>query len=352
MRLLVARHRKLHELAYSADGGTLFAVGSDPFIIDGEPFPEGALRGVDRWPLDDDGRSDPIRVHPGVPGGVARWLLPLPGGRLVLPGSIDTLQQPTSTAGVLDPTGRQLPTSLGIRCPGPWRSAAVSPDGESLVLAGFLDRGGRPGLIGYRLPASPGDKPVWTRDVAEPGDSGAAFLDTVLFAQDNERLLTLEQDRVPNEPPRYQWQQQISRVTRTFRWRSAADGRLLPTKGKPVILPGTTSKALLAAGGARLVVVYGRCLVSYDTAWPTKNSVRVESESTKHFTDIAVHPDGRRVFATCNDTTVREFDAVTLQEFKGFGWQIGRLRCVAIAPDGLTAAAGSDTGKVIAWDLE
>ena len=58
------------------------------------------------------------------------------------------------------------------------------------------------------------------------------------------------------------------------------------------------------------------------------------------------------MFATCNDETVREYDAITLQELRAYAWKVGKLRCVAVAPDGLTAAAGSDTGKVVVWDLE
>ena len=35
-----------------------------------------------------------------------------------------------------------------------------------------------------------------------------------------------------------------------------------------------------------------------------------------------------------------------------FTWNLGRLRAVAISPDGNLAAAGGDYGEVIVWDLE
>ena len=33
-------------------------------------------------------------------------------------------------------------------------------------------------------------------------------------------------------------------------------------------------------------------------------------------------------------------------------WNIGRLRSIAFSPDGTLAAAGSDTGRIVVWDVE
>ena len=35
-----------------------------------------------------------------------------------------------------------------------------------------------------------------------------------------------------------------------------------------------------------------------------------------------------------------------------FTWDVGRLRSVAFSPDGTRAAVGSDTGKVVVWDVD
>jgi WD40 repeat protein len=35
-----------------------------------------------------------------------------------------------------------------------------------------------------------------------------------------------------------------------------------------------------------------------------------------------------------------------------FTWDIGRMRSVAFSPDGALAAAGSDRGKVVVWDVD
>ncbi len=35
-----------------------------------------------------------------------------------------------------------------------------------------------------------------------------------------------------------------------------------------------------------------------------------------------------------------------------FTWEVGRMRSVAFSADGLLAAAGSDSGRVVVWDVD
>ncbi len=79
---------------------------------------------------------------------------------------------------------------------------------------------------------------------------------------------------------------------------------------------------------------------------------RVQNDSRKHFTALAYHPDGRRLFATSNDETVHVFDAHSLGRVTRFTWQLDRLSAVAVSPDGTLAAAGSAQGDVVVWDLD
>ncbi len=131
------------------------------------------------------------------------------------------------------------------------------------------------------------------------------------------------------------------------RWRSTETGK---AQGKPIFTTEDISLGnQLAANGNRLVGYRNGAIFSRDISNPTARPTTLRSR--KHFTGLAVHPDGRRVFATCNDETVREYDAVTQQELQAYARKVGKLTCVAVAPDGLTAAAGSDTGKVVVWDL-
>ncbi len=75
-------------------------------------------------------------------------------------------------------------------------------------------------------------------------------------------------------------------------------------------------------------------------------------DSRKHFTALAYHPSGDRLFVTSNDETVHVFDAQSLARTTRYTWQIGELSAVAVSPDGTLAAAGSASGDVVVWDLD
>ncbi|MBA4063825.1 MAG: hypothetical protein C0501_08960 [Isosphaera sp.] len=78
----------------------------------------------------------------------------------------------------------------------------------------------------------------------------------------------------------------------------------------------------------------------------------VRNDSRKHFTAAAFHPSGRHLFTTSNDTTVTVWDAATWSPVARYTWEVGRLRSVAVSPDGAVAAAGSDKGQVVVWDVD
>ncbi|MCI0457933.1 MAG: WD40 repeat domain-containing protein [Gemmataceae bacterium] len=70
------------------------------------------------------------------------------------------------------------------------------------------------------------------------------------------------------------------------------------------------------------------------------------------FTDVAFTPNGRFLLVARNDSTVRVWSTESWREHTAFAWELGPLVSVAVAPDGMRAAAGSDKGKIVVWDLD
>jgi WD40 repeat protein len=72
----------------------------------------------------------------------------------------------------------------------------------------------------------------------------------------------------------------------------------------------------------------------------------------KHFQDAAFSPDGRVLATVSNEETVKYWDARSGKERRCFAWDVGKLKCIAFAPDGMRAAAGGDKGKIVVWDVD
>lgn len=70
------------------------------------------------------------------------------------------------------------------------------------------------------------------------------------------------------------------------------------------------------------------------------------------FRDLAFRRDGKALLAVRAAAAVEERSAETWEPTRAFDWKAGRLGCVAVSPDGALAAAGSDSGKVVVWDLD
>lgn len=70
------------------------------------------------------------------------------------------------------------------------------------------------------------------------------------------------------------------------------------------------------------------------------------------FHDLAFRRDGRGLFAVRGTPSVEELSADTWEPLTAHDWKAGKLVRVAVSPDGAVAAAGSDSGKVVVWDVD
>jgi WD40 repeat protein len=117
---------------------------------------------------------------------------------------------------------------------------------------------------------------------------------------------------------------------------------------------GVPSAIAFSPDGALLAAIDGPAIGVTDVRIEEKIEERVAvlKPGRKHFSALAFTPDGRRLVAVNTDAAVRVYDTATWREVTGYEWQVGRLTAVAVAPDGLRAACGSDRGRVVVWDLD
>lgn len=76
------------------------------------------------------------------------------------------------------------------------------------------------------------------------------------------------------------------------------------------------------------------------------------SQRERHFLDLAFTPDSRFLATVSAEATVKFFDTRSWRVEAEMAWRLGGLSCVAFSNDGMLAAAGSQTGKVVVWDLD
>jgi WD40 repeat protein len=228
---------------------------------------------------------------------------------------------------VYDRDTRQT-TETGFDAGGHLIGLTQTPDGERLFTQhGFRD----PAVIAWR-PGARGWERVWEVPTTD------LMVHTLTVCPATGRVAVL------------------TRTSRAGRWdeaiavqvRSAATGAVEGTGSYPYTYG---CSLLFSPDGDQLLAVHEMTLL----AWPVPELGEprpVRNDSRKHFTAAAYHPSGRYLFATSNDTTVHVFDAHTWERVARFTWQVGRLRSVAVSPDGSLAAAGGDKGEVVVWDVD
>jgi WD40 repeat protein len=116
----------------------------------------------------------------------------------------------------------------------------------------------------------------------------------------------------------------------------------LPAGSVPLLDYSPDARVLVYGAGRRLIVLETQ-----------QHAVVAELRNPRsHFTGVAFHPSGRYLAATSNDETVKLYDTATWQVARTLTWKAGRMRSVAFSPDGSLAAAGTENGKVVVWDVD
>lgn len=103
--------------------------------------------------------------------------------------------------------------------------------------------------------------------------------------------------------------------------------------------------------GAMLVVLEHDGIELFPVENPLAVSRISSSDSDDAVAAFAADPHGRFLL-TASGSSVSVWDPKTWTVAKTYDWKAGAITCLAVAPDGLTAAAGTATGKVVVWDVE
>jgi WD40 repeat protein len=111
--------------------------------------------------------------------------------------------------------------------------------------------------------------------------------------------------------------------------------------------------AFAPMGGLRkkvLAVAAGRVVELRDVATRARLGLLRGHESD--VLSLAFAADGRLLFTGGADATVRLWDVVAGEQCSAFDWEVGRVDAVAIAADGMTAAAAGQNGQIVIWDRD
>ena len=111
-----------------------------------------------------------------------------------------------------------------------------------------------------------------------------------------------------------------------------------------------TRRLVFAPNCPELIALCGKQALRFQAGNP--EPLAVLDGHTATVTDAAYTPDGRHLITVGNDSTARVWDAGTGAALKTLAWPVGKLSTVAVAPDGLTCAAGGEKGRVVVWDVD
>lgn len=125
-----------------------------------------------------------------------------------------------------------------------------------------------------------------------------------------------------------------------------------PDQAEPVVeraIAAIPYAVCFSPDGATVAVGTTKSLQRFDVA--TGDELPALKGHTRMVTGLAYLPDGR-LLSCSTDGTARTWDHASAKCLVTRDWQMGELTAVAVAADGMRAAAGSDNGEILIWDLD
>lgn len=335
MRVLVTKFQKVERVAFASEGTHLFASGLHTYSL-GYGDPDS---GIDVFDL--AAGSEPAAHLLDAP---INWFASLPNGRVAASRYTDLGDSGYSdspTLGIIDwRSGREdLATLNGWKM---WHPSAAGPRGQliSVLISNQANRTGRGpitferGVGCWQLSSAGEPRADWPLGL---GNDRHVF--AIAFAPDGQSFWTAE------------WM----RSEATHRWHM----KLVPrdaTTGKPLrdpILYPNQKISGLALSDTHAVAHDGPTLFAYDLADLDRKPKKLTNPAKrKHFGGFALHPSGKWLAAAGLDGAVTLWDTATWAVARSWVWDAGQARSVCFSADGTLAAAGTDSGKIVVWDLD
>jgi WD40 repeat protein len=319
------------QLAFAHDGRRLFAAGT--MNPDDRQKPHN--RGIDIWDL--SGGPTPVdRIFPErmiagfVVNPVGRWLYV---GTAYLPNHFDPDDDEFPSYFAIDLSKGEA-IRLGISS-GNGYALDVHSSGRWLVGAGHRTDWLNKRFIRWKHSRNGPPRQEWEYRPR----SADFFIWYLVCDPDGTRLIT------------YQIESGIAHVDQVseLHVRDPNTGKIR----QRIPIPGrTVTQLLFSPDGALLVVRGGPSFLVWNARDLTQKPQKVKGSGRGNITGLAFHPSGRYLAATSNDATVKLYDTTTWNVAKTYTWEIGRMRSIAFSPDGTLAASGSDSGKVVVWDVD
>lgn len=209
----------------------------------------------------------------------------------------------------------------------------MTPDGDATVMVVNMRPWVTPPVDTYRLTCRPVE-PSPRNPTRWAIDSAHGCLGEFAFPPGGTEVVSIEVVLGGPSPQR-------------FVRRALATGEILAVSAG--FAPGVRGPT--AGPDSRVAAIRTNALV----VWPGGDGDPVgtwKNATARQFTDVAFHPTAAVLATTNLDPTVRVYDAATGAVVRTYDWQVGKLRCVVFSPDGLLAAAGSDSGKIVVWDVD
>lgn len=326
MRVLVTKFQKVERVAFAPEGTHLFASG----LHSGSLGYSHSDEGIGVFDLAD---SSPNPAAHHFAQRSVNWFAAVSGGRLAVfsaetYGGLYAFDWRASNAEPINETGWQVV----LPC-------AVAPDGSRLIAGLACRQLSRPTRADrafrcWQLPGGVALHPAWRLDLA---------LDRLPF----------QVSFTPDS--RSFWTAEWAKATGTAAWgmelipRDAATGKPLRD---PIAYPNQKITGL-ALSSTHAVAHDGPTLFVYDLANLDRKPKKIMNPAKrKHFGGFALHPSGKWLAAAGLDGAVTLWDTATWTVARTWVWDAGQARSVCFSADGTLAAAGTDSGKVVVWDLD